>query len=185
MWHQTNQRMQHSINSTCRIFRCCERVTLHSVIFSRILADIPGRILLTPRPCWSSATRRKKNRAQINLWKYVIFSEKHTEKEPGVPLLWTEAFTATADCAAGICLSAWASNDLASSLSFLSLAITRHAASCCQNTDYQIRSFNQVKFHFNSLKIRKWVSKCKTHVSYICSLNEMNKTKEETRKKYM
>jgi hypothetical protein len=47
-------------------------------------------------------------------------------------LLSAGAFSVTAaDPGMGICLSAWASNDLASSLSFLSLAITRQAASCC------------------------------------------------------
>lgn len=52
-------------------------------------------------------------------------------KEPLLPLDNAEALMLTAvDGATGICLSASASNDRASSLSFLSLAITRQAASC-------------------------------------------------------
>ena len=65
-----------------------------------------------------------KNRMDFNLKK----------QEPLFPLLKAAAFTAS--CAAtdmGICLSACANNSLASSLSFFSLEITRHAASCCKD----------------------------------------------------
>jgi len=51
--------------------------------------------------------------------------------KPLFPLLRTGAFAVGAFSAeTGYCLSACASKDLASSRSFLSLAITRHAASC-------------------------------------------------------
>lgn len=51
---------------------------------------------------------------------------------PLFPLLTAVVPTAVV-AAMGICLSAWASNPLASSLSFFSLAITLQAASCCQD----------------------------------------------------
>jgi len=47
--------------------------------------------------------------------------------------LLTAVVPAAVVAAMGICLSAWASNPLASSLSFFSLAITLQAASCCQD----------------------------------------------------
>lgn len=57
-------------------------------------------------------------------------------EEPLFPLLKAEPFSGIAvDIDMGICLSACANNDLASSLSFFSLAITRQAASCCQHIE--------------------------------------------------
>lgn len=62
-------------------------------------------------------------------------TKKYFNKAPVLPLLSTEEFTAIA-ADAGIGLSDWASNDLASSLSFFNLAITRQAASCYHNMTY-------------------------------------------------
>lgn len=59
-----------------------------------------------------------------------ILSKKCTSI-PRLPLL-RAALAVTASGAAGICLSTSASNWRASSLSFLSLAITRQAESCCK-----------------------------------------------------
>lgn len=132
--------------STCRFFRCCERAALHSVSSVIMAEEIPGRNFFPSGPNSSSSAAITSNEIIHKLKKNMKYIRKRVNqnsigKEPLFPLLRVALDATAVDAVGIICLSACARNDLASSLSFLSLAITRQAASCWEKINVRTGSY--------------------------------------------
>lgn len=134
------------VDSACRFMRYFARAILHSCSSSKMLEEIPGCIFLPS----AVATRGKMNSAQSS---HKIKQEVANKlillllKEEASPAIFA------IDVGMDICLWwAWASKDLVSSLSFLSLTITQHRALCCNKTQMDSKGICQAKNPYQANK---------------------------------